>query len=356
MSAGAQARLKGEAQHTNQEEQTMTKTLTPFARPTRRKLVQLSAGAAALPFVSSKAWAQAYPSRTITLVVFTPAGAIPDIIGRLIGEGLSQRLGQPVIIENRPGAGGLLAMQAVARAPADGYTLLLLASPHTIAVSLYPDNPVTISRDVAPVASLNRDAFVLLVNPSFPAKTIAEFIAYAKANPGKVNLASNGTGNLTHLTGELFRMTAGIETQHVPYRGTPAAFTALMGGEVQALFDTSGASLPLIQSGRLRALGVTTAQRRPALPDVPPIGETLPGFDVIGWLGVSAPRDTPAEIVQRLNREINAVLADPMIKTRMTDLGSDQFVSSSPAEFAKFLTEDANKWGNVVKASGLKMK
>ena len=227
----------------------MTKILTPFAKTLpRRKFIQLSA-AAAMPLVSSSTWAQGYPARTITLVVFTPAGAIPDIIGRLIGDGLAQRLGQPVIIENRPGAGGLLAMQAVARAPADGYTLLLLASPHTIAVSLYPDNPVTIARDVAPVASLNRDAFVLLVNPSFPAKTVAEFIAYAKANPGKVNLASNGTGNLTHLTGELFRMTASIETQHVPYRGTPAAFTGLMGGEVQAVFDTSGASLPLISVG-----------------------------------------------------------------------------------------------------------
>ena len=335
----------------------MTKTITPRSKGlARRKFIQLSAGAAALPFVSGKAWAQVYPARTITLVVFTPAGAIPDIIGRLIGEGLSQRLGKPVIIENRPGAGGLLAMQAVARAPADGYTLLLLASGHTVAVSLYPDNPVTISRDVAPIASLNRDAFVLLVNPSSPIKSLAEFIAYAKANPGKVNLASNGTGNIPHLAGELFRMTAGIDTLHVPYRGTPAAFAALMGGEVHALFDTAGASLPLVQSGTLRALAVTSAQRRSSMPDVPTIGETLPGYDVIGWLGIGAPRDTSTEIVQRLNREINAVLADPTIKTRMTEFGSDQFVSESPGEFAKFLVEDADKWGKVVKASGLKMK
>jgi tripartite-type tricarboxylate transporter receptor subunit TctC len=323
---------------------------------TRRNFMQLSAGAAAIPVVCGSARAQGYPTRTITLVVFTPAGAIPDIIGRLIGEGLSQRLGQPVIIENRPGAGGLLAMQSVARAPADGYTLLMLASVHTVAVSLYPDNPVTISRDVAPIASLNRDAFVLLVNPSSPTKTLAEFIAYAKANPGKVNLASNGTGNIPHLAGELFRMTAGIDTQHVPYRGTPAAFAALMGGEVHALFDTAGASLPLVQSGKLRALGVTSAQRRASMPDVPPISETLPGYEVIGWLGVGAPRDTPADIVQRLNREINAVLADATIKTRMTEFGSDQFVSSSPGEFAKFLVDDADKWGKVVKASGLKVK
>jgi tripartite-type tricarboxylate transporter receptor subunit TctC len=264
-------------------------------------------------------------------------------------------LGQPVIVENRPGAGGTLAMQAVARAPADGHTLLLASSAHTVAVSLYPNVPVSITRDIAPVATLNRDAFVLLVNPSFSARSLADFIAYAKANPGKVNLASNGAGNLTHLAGELFRTTAGLDMLHVPYRGSPAAFAGLMAGEVHALFDTVGASLPLVQSGKLRALGVTTAERRSSLPDVPPIAESLPGYEVVGWLGIGAPQGTPAEIVQRLNREINAVLGEPTIKTRIADLGSDLFVSA-PGDFRKFVAEDADKWSKVVKGAGLKIE
>jgi tripartite-type tricarboxylate transporter receptor subunit TctC len=333
----------------------MTKKFAPTSKAlARREFIRLGVGAAAIPLMARRAWAQGYPTRAISLVVFTPAGAIPDIIARLIGEALSQRLRQPVIIENRPGAGGGLAMQAVARAPADGHTLLLAASVHTVGASLYPNHPVTITRDIAPVAGLNRDIFVLLVNPSFSANSLAEFIAYAKANPGKINLASNGTGNLTHLAGELFRTAAGINTVHVPYRGTPAAFAALMGGEVHALFDTAGASLPLIQSGKLRALGVSSAERRRALPDVPAIAETLQGYHVEGWLGVGAPRGMPAEIVQRLNQEINAVLGDPAIKARMTDLGSDPFVITAD-DFGKFIADDADKWAKVVKASGLKM-
>ena len=334
----------------------MTRSFAPISKTlARRKFIQLSVAAAAIPFVWGKALAQGYPTRAITLVVFTPAGAIPDIIARLIGDALSQRLGQPVIIENRPGAGGNIAMQAVVRAPADGHTLLLAAAVHTVAASLYASVPVTITRDIAPVAGLNRDAFVLLVNPSFPANSVAEFIAYAKANPGKINLASNGTGNLPHLAGELFRMAAGINTQHVPYRGTPAALAALMAGDVHALFDTVGASLELVRSGKLRALGVTSVERRPALPDVPAIGETVQGYRVDGWIGIGAPRGTPAEIVQRLNRDINAVLGDPTIKARMADLGSDPFVSS-PDDFGRFIIEDADKWAKVVKASGLKVE
>jgi tripartite-type tricarboxylate transporter receptor subunit TctC len=214
----------------------------------RRNFLHLAAGAAALPAVSRVAFAQAYPTRPVTLIVFLPAGATPDIIARLIGQSLSQRFGQSVVIDNRPGAGGNLALQAVARAPADGYTLLMVATPHAINVTLYEKSTVTVTRDIVPVASINNDSFVLLVNSSFPAKTVPEFIAHAKANPGKINLASNGTGNLTHLSGELFRMMTGIEVVHVPYRGTPAAHSALMAGDVHAMFDAVGSSLPHIQS------------------------------------------------------------------------------------------------------------
>jgi tripartite-type tricarboxylate transporter receptor subunit TctC len=321
----------------------------------RRRFIQFSLGAAALPAVAGKGWAQSYPSRPITLVVFLPAGAIPDLIGRLIGDALSQRLGQPIVIENRPGAGGNLALQAVARAPADGHTLLLLASPHAINVSLYPNNPVSLTRDIVPVASLNRDTFVLLVNPSVPAKTVPEFIAHAKANPGKINLSSNGTGNLTHLAGELFKSATGIDTLHVPFRGSPAALAALTAGDVQALFDTVGASFPLVQGGKIRALGVSSTQRVRMLPDVQTISETVPGYNVGGWLGIGAPKDTPAEIVQRLNREIGAVLNEAAIKSKMADLNSEPFVST-PAEFVKFTAEDADKWGKVVKAAGIKVE
>ena len=321
----------------------------------RRKFIKLSLSAAALPTLPGVAQAQSYPTRPINLVVFLPAGAIPDLIGRLIGDALSRRLGQPVIIENRPGAGGNLALQAVARAPADGYTLLLLASPHAVNISLYPNNPVSLAKDIVPIASLNRDTFVLLVNPKVPANTVAEFIAYAKANPGKVNLASNGTGNLPHLAGEMFKTAAGIDTLHVPYRGSPAALAALTAGDVQALFDTVGTSFSLIQAGKIRALGVSSTERVRMLPNVQAIAETLPGYTVTGWLGIGAPKDTPAEIVQRLNREINAVLGEPAIKSKMAELNSDPFVST-PAEFAKFTVEDADKWRGVVNAVGLKVE
>src|SRR5215471_12485896 len=248
----------------------------------RRQFLHLAAAAAALPAVSRAAKAQAYPSRLVTLIVFVPAGGTPDIIARLLGQSLSQRLGQSVVIDNRPG-GGNLALQAVARAPADGYTLLLVATPHAINVTLYEKSPVTVTRDIVPVASLNSDSFVLLVNPSFPAKTVAEFIAQAKANPGKTNVASSGTGNLSHLSGELFRMMTGVEVVHVPYRGTPAAHSGLMAGDVHAMFDATGPALPHVQSGALRALGVSATSRLRVLPDIPPISDTVPGYAVIGW-------------------------------------------------------------------------
>ena len=303
--------------------------------------------------MSRIARAQNYPSRPVTLIVFVPAGGTPDIIARLIGQSLSQRLGQPVIIENRPGAGGNLALQAVARAPADGYTLLLVATPHAVNVTLYEKSPVTVTRDIVPVASINSDSFALLVNPSFPGKTVPEFITHAKANPGKINLASSGTGNLTHLSGVLFRMMTGIELVHVPYRGTPAAHSGLLAGDVHAMFDAVGAAVPHIQSGALRALGVTATARLRVLPDIPLIGDVVPGYSVTGSLGIGVPKGTPAEIVERLNREVNAVLADPPVKARMADLGSDPLPGSA-ADFAKLIAEETEKWAKVVKFAGLK--
>jgi tripartite-type tricarboxylate transporter receptor subunit TctC len=288
----------------------------------------------------------------VTLVVFVPPGGTPDIIGRRIGQPLSEQLGQSIIIDNRPGVGGNLALQAVARAPADGYTLLQVATPHAVNVTLYEKITVSVTRDIVPIASTNRDSFVLMVNPSFSAKSVSEFIAYAKANPGKINLASTGTGNLTHLCGELLRMMSGIDVVHVPYRGTPAAQSALMAG-VQAMFDAIGSSVPLIQSGALRAVGVSATAPLRVLPDVPPIADVVPGYTVTGWLGVGAPKGTPPEVIERLNREINTTLANPAVKARMAELGS-QIFTSSPAEFGKLISEDTEKWAKVVKFAGIK--
>ncbi len=317
----------------------------------RRKFLHVAAGTAALPAISRIARAQTYPTRAVTLIVFVAAGATPDIIARLIGQSLSQRLGQSVVIDNRPGGGGNLALQAVARAPADGYTLLLVATPHAVNATLYEKSTFTVTRDIVPVASINSDSFALLVNPSFPAKTVPEFITHAKANPGKINLASNGTGNLTHLSGELFRMMTGIEVVHVPYRGTPAA--GLMAGDVHAMFDAIGSALPHIQSGALRALGVTSAARLRVLPDIPPIGDAVPGYAVSGWLGIGVPKGTPSEIVEQLNREVNEALADPPVRARMADLGSDPLPGSA-VDFAKLIAEETEKWATVVKFANLK--
>ena len=318
----------------------------------RRQLLQLAASAVVSSAGLRLAGAQAYPTRPVTLIVFVPAGGTPDIIARLIGQSLSQRLGQSVVIDNRPGGGGNLALQAVARAPADGHTLLMVATPHTVNVTLYEKSPVNVASDIIPIAGINKDAFVLLVNPSFPAKTVSEFIAYTKANPSKVNLASSGTGNLTHLSGELFRMMTGIDVVHVPYRGTPAAHSGLIAGNVEAMFDAIASALPQIQSGALRALGVTATARLRVLPDIPVIADVVPGYAVIGFLGVGAPKGTPPDIVERLNREINAALADPLVKLRMADLGSDPS-PGSVADFAKVITEETEKWGKVVKFAGL---
>jgi tripartite-type tricarboxylate transporter receptor subunit TctC len=319
----------------------------------RRTFLHLAAGAAALPAFARGARAQAWPSRPVTVIVFVPAGGTPDIIARLIGQALSQRLGQSVVVDNRPGGGGNLALQAVARAAPDGYTLLQVATPHAINVTLYEKSPATVTRDIVPVASTNSDAFVLLVNPAFAAKSVPEFIAYAKANPGKINVSSSGTGNLSHLAGELFRMSTGIEVVHVPYRGTPAAHAALLAGEVHAMFDAIGSAVPQIQSGALRALGVTAKARMRVLPDVPAISEVGPNFEVIGWLGYGVPKGTPPDIVERLNAAVNAVLADPAIKARMAELGSD-VISGSSADFGRLVADDTEKWAKVVKFAGLK--
>ncbi len=301
------------------------------------------------------AWAQSYPSRTITLVVFTPPGGAPDIVGRLIAQALSQRLGQAIVVENRPGAGGNLALQAVARAPADGYTLMLVATPHAVNVTLYEKSNVNVMRDLVPVGTLNNDSFVMLVNPSLPVKTVAEFVAYTKANPNKINMASSGTGNLSHLAGELFRMTTGADMTPVPYRGTPAALTALLTGDAHVMFDGLPSAIPHIRDDKLRALGVTTEKRASTLPDVPPIADSAPGYAVTGWLGIGAPVGTPSEIVNMLNKEINAALADPAIAARLAGMGSEPR-PGPPAEFGKFIASEAEKWGKVVRFAGLKVE
>jgi tripartite-type tricarboxylate transporter receptor subunit TctC len=320
---------------------------------TRRRFVHLATGAASIQALPRPARAQAYPTRPITVIVFVGAGGTPDIIARVVGQALTERLGQSVLIDNRPGAGGNLALQAVARAPADGYTLLQVATPHAINVTLYEKSPVNVMRDIVPIAGTNSDSFVMLVHPSFQAKTVPEFIAYAKANPGQVNLASSGTANLSHLSAELFRMQTGIQWVHVPFRGTPAAHAALLANEVQVMFDAVASALPQIQSGALRAVGVSATSRMRVLPDVPPISEFVPSYQVTGWLGYGAPKGTPAEIVERLNREVNAVLADPAINKRLLELGSIP-KPGSIADLAKLVADDTEKWGKVVKFAGLK--
>jgi tripartite-type tricarboxylate transporter receptor subunit TctC len=319
----------------------------------RRHFLHLTAGAAALPVLSKTASAQSYPNQPITVLCFVPAGGTPDIVARVVGQPLSERLGQSIVIDNRPGASGNLALQALTRAPADGYTLLQVATPHVINVSLYQKSPVNVLNDVEPIASTNFDSFVMLVHPSSPLKTVAEFVAHAKANPGKINLASSGTANLAHLSAELFRMKTGIEWVHIPFRGTPAAHSALLSGEVQVMFDAVGSSIAHIQAGALRPLGVSATTRMRVLPDVPPIADTVPGYEVTGWLGYGAPKGTPVDILEKLNREINAAVATPAISARLQELGSTP-LSGTRADFAKLVADDAEKWKNVVQFAGLK--
>jgi len=321
----------------------------------RRGLLHLAVGGAALAALPRGSLAQAYPSRPITLVVFVPPGGAPDIVARLIGQPLSRRLGQPVVIENRPGGGGNLALQAVARAPADGHTLLLIATPHAVNVTLYEKQAINVLRDIVPVASIDDDAFTMVVNPALPVRTVAEFVAHAKANPGKVNMGSSGSGNLSHLAGELFKMMTGTEMVHVPYRGMPATITALMTGDLHVVFDALPSSLSHVREGKVRALGVTTSTRVKALPDVPPVAETVPGYVVTGWLGFGVPKGTPADIVDRLSRETNTVLADPDVVARLASIGSEPF-ATSPGGFGRFIAMETQKWAKVVRFANLKVE
>jgi tripartite-type tricarboxylate transporter receptor subunit TctC len=319
----------------------------------RRRFLRLTTSAAAMPAVSRFAWADTYPSRPVHLIVFYTAGGGNDILARLMGQWLSQRLGQSFVVENRPGGGGNLGTEYVVRAAADGYTLLLTSTANTVNASLYSDLDFNFVRDIAPVASISREPNIMVVNPSLPAKTIPEFIAYAKANPGKINYASAGIGSSQHMSGELFKMMAGVDMTHVPFRGTAPALADLLGGQVQAMFASMPATLEFVRADKLRALGVTIATRSPALPDVPSIGEFLPGFDASVYYGIGAPKDTPAEIVDRLNKEINAGLADPQLKARLTDLGS-MVLPGSPADFGKFIANETDKWAKVVKFANIK--
>ncbi len=319
----------------------------------RRQFLHLAASAAALPALSRLAWAQTYPTRPVRIVVGFGSGSAFDIVARLIGQWLSDRLGQPFVIENRGGAGGNLATEAVVRAPPDGYTLLLYGSPDAINATLYDKLNFNFIRDIAPVASIARGPNVLVVHPSFPAKTIPEFITHAKANPGKVNFASAGVGSVAHMAGELFKAMAGVNLVHVPYRGQAAALTDLIAGQVQVDFATMPPSLELIRAGKLRALAVTSTTRSEALPDLPTIADFLPGYEASVTTALGAPKNTRAEIVERLNKEINAALADPGMKARLADLGNVPMPMTS-ADFGKLIAEETEKWGKVIRAANIK--
>jgi tripartite-type tricarboxylate transporter receptor subunit TctC len=319
----------------------------------RRKFLHLAAGAASLPVVSHIAWAQTYPTRPVRIIVGFTAGGVVDIVARLTGEWLSERLGQQFVVENRPGAGGNIGTEAVVRSPADGYTLLLVGAWNAINATLYDRLNFNFIRDIAPVASVGSAPFVIVVNRSFPATTVPEFIAYAKANPGKINMASPGSGTVPHVSGELFKTMTGVNMVHVPYRGGPQALTDLLGGQVQVIFDPIANSIEHIRSGKLRPLAVTTATRSEALPDIPTVGEFVPGYQVNGWLGVGVPKSTHTEIVDKLNKEIKVGLADPKMKARLADLGYTAF-DNSPADFGKLIAEETEKWAKVIRAANIK--
>jgi tripartite-type tricarboxylate transporter receptor subunit TctC len=321
--------------------------------PHRRQFLHLAAGAAALPAVSRLAMAQAYPSRPVRIIVGFPAGAGTDTTARLIGQWLSERLGQQFIIENRPGAGSNIATEAAVRAPPDGYTLLFVTTPNAINAVLYEKLNFNFIRDIAPVAGIIRVPLVMEVHPSFPARTISEFIAYAKANPGKINMASAGIGSTPHVAGELFKMMAGVNMIHVPYRGGAPAITDLLGGQVQVMFSALSDSMEVIRSGQLRALAVTTATRLDVLPNLPIVGDFVPGYEASAWYGIGAPKNTPAEIVDKLNKEINAALADPKIKGRLVDLGGT-VLGGTPADFGNLIAEETEKWAEVIRAANIK--
>jgi tripartite-type tricarboxylate transporter receptor subunit TctC len=321
--------------------------------PHRRRFLHLAAGAAALPAVSRVAKAQAYPTRPVRIIVAGAAGNTTDIMARLIGQWLSERLGQAFVIENRPGAGGNIGTEAVVRGTADGYTLLWIGAPQVISPSLYEKVNFNFIRDIAPVASVLRVPNVMEVNPTFQAKTVPEFIAYARDNPGKINFASPGLGSSIHVSGELFKMLTGINMVHVPYRGTAGALADLISGQTHVMFDNLTTSIEYIRDGRLRALAVTTATRWEGLPDIPTVSDFVPGFEASAVGGVGVPRNTTPEIIAKLNKEINAALADPNMKARIADLGAT-VLAGTPADFGKLIADETEKWGKVVKFAGIK--
>jgi tripartite-type tricarboxylate transporter receptor subunit TctC len=321
----------------------------------RRKFLKLAAGAVALPAVSRSASAQAYPSQPIRIIVGFAAGSGSDIFARLMAQWLSERIGQTVLVENRPGGGGNIGTEAVVKSPPDGYTLLQWVPGNMVNNTLYPNLNFNFLRDIAPVAGTARTPYVVVVNNDLPAKTIPELIAHAKANPGKLNFASAGVGTGIHMSGELFKMTAGVDMVHVPYRGAGNAMTDLIGGQVQLMFDTMAASIPHIKGGKIRALAVTTAERSTLLPDLPTVGEFVPGYEASGPFGLAAPKDTPQPILDKLNREINTVLADPKVKQHLADLGSEP-LTGSPTEIGKLLANETEKWGKVVRAANIKVE
>ncbi len=323
------------------------------ARSSRRRFLRLAAAAAALPAVPRVARADTYPSRPVRIICGFAAGGAPDILARLIGQWLSERLGQSFVVEDRTGAGGNIATEAVVQAAADGHTLLLTSVGNAVNATLYDKLNYNFLRDIAPVAGISREPLAMEVQPAFPAKTVPEFIAYAKANPGKINFGSAGIGSSLHMAGELFKLMAGVELVHVAYRGSPPALNDLLAGQIQLMFSPLPPSIGYVKSGRLRALAVTTAARSQALPDVPVIGDFVPGYEASAWYGIGAPKGTPAEIVSRLNAEINAGLADPKLKERMTQLGSVPF-PGSPSDFARHLAAETEKWAKVIRAANIK--
>ncbi len=321
----------------------------------RRQFLHLAVGAVASPAFTKLASAQTYPSRPIRLLVGFSAGSSPDIIGRLVGQALSERIGQPIVIENRPGAGANIATEAVVRASPDGYTLLLVIATNTINTTLYRNLNFDFIRDIAPIAGVMSVPNVMVVNPSFPARTVPEFIAYAKANPGKINIANAGNGSTAHLAGELFKMMAGVDMVNVPYHGGSDMFVALIGGQVQVLFGLIPSTIEFVRAGRLHALAVTSAKRVNVLPDVPSVSEFVPGYEATSWQGLGAPRNTPKEIIDRLNAEIRAALAEPKMQARLADLGGTVF-NLSPAEFGTLIADETEKWGKVIRAANIKVE
>lgn len=322
-------------------------------RLVRRQFLYLATGAAALPTLSLLARAQTYPARPVRIIVASSAGGATDILARLLGQWLSERLGEPFVIENRPGGGGNIGTEAVVKAPPDGYTLLLVNSANAVNAALYEKLSFNFVRDIGAVAGISREPLLMLVHPSFPAKTVPEFIDYAKAHPGKINFASPGNGTVGHVAGELFKMQTGINMVHVPYRGSAPALTDLIAGQVQVLFSSTTTAIAHIRAGQLRVLAVTTARRSEALRDIPTVNDFLPSFEASFWTGIGTPKNTPVEIIHRLNKEINAALADPGIMARISSMGA--IVSpDSPADFGRFIAEETEKWAKVINFAGIK--